>query len=1137
MPEPTRPSASQPQAASSQNGASTASSAADDAPAGSGQPPQAPPRHPREVPPRFRHQEQKQLLKRGQHFPAIAANLGSAVKLPGSPPESSGAASTLPPGTGEAPASRSQPPGEHCAWGHGAPGWGCCRRAQGSRGGVSTHPRPRAARGRGCPVRVQLPTMSCWFLPRVLVARPLSGTPSGTTCGAPCGGAWLGRGGRPVGQLPRAVLQGAARFGTWLPCPQAPLTLSASLVPDVSRSGPAPQHAPPQRGPAPPPSDSSTDCGDATVTQPPERATWPSAPGSDLELGSECLNADPVSSSEPERSAPLAMASGSAGADKDGLGLRSGAGLGAQSKFLGGGVGHTGGPGPWAVSPGAVISTCPVSVDVPEGTPESGGSRMSAWGAVSPPSDGGLSPSTLSPASGRGAWPGLESSGLALKGPAGGGAAAQGPPSPSPNSKVSGSAHGAWGALQQPCESEVSGTQQAAFSGQPQSTPTEMPGPNNTTNFVTSSLPNCGSVPGSELPGTPGAWRMSTGSHPQIQAPSVTNGPSLSHLSNGDANSGGSYGTAWGAYGSSCSGDRCPSPHGPAHGDTVKAALAQPGGNGPTGTGLQVNSNKGGGVWESGPASSQGAPWAGGSCVSSGGVRRGWGTAQSTGTSVPGVEWGTLPGNQHSSDGAHGGGKTFTNGWRCAEDEELGPGPCQTGEQSSVWAKTGGTVDSEGSTESTGRLEERAVGESQSRDRRKVDQHTLLQSIVSRTDLDPRVLSNSGWGQTPIKQNTAWDTETSPRGDRKADNGTEAWGSCATLTFNSGACPDKTGPNSNDTSSGSGWGEPRPALRWGDSRGSSCQGGWEGDAAAMGMAKSNQWGGCKEEKSTWTDAQKGKQGWGDGQKPGPGWAVSAGDSWGDAARSNHWGEAPKKSSSGGSDSDRSVSGWNELGKTTSFTWANNLNPNNSSGWDESSKPSPAPGWGEPPKPGPALGWGEPSKPLGSPDWSKQPDAVGSWGLPPAPAKPSGTGWLGGPIPAPTKEEEATGWEEPSPESIRRKMEIDDGTSAWGDPGKYNYKHVSMWNRNVPGGGRADPQAQAHPLLPSAGALPAPEAGGGSGKLSPGGRAASLTSLAPHGASAGAVVACWGARMRACSVLSSGDAVGRTGTRWGSGGAA
>lgn len=47
-----------------------------------------------------------------------------------------------------------------------------------------------------------------------------------------------------------------------------------------------------------------------------------------------------------------------------------------------------------------------------------------------------------------------------------------------------------------------------------------------------------------------------------------------------------------------------------------------------------------------------------------------------------------------------------------------------------------------------------------------------------------------------------------------------------------------------------------------------------------------------------------------------------------------------------------------------------------------------------------------------------------------------SGWLGGPIPTVgQKDEVSNGWEEPSPESIRRRMEIDDGTAAWGDPGK------------------------------------------------------------------------------------------------------
>lgn len=42
-----------------------------------------------------------------------------------------------------------------------------------------------------------------------------------------------------------------------------------------------------------------------------------------------------------------------------------------------------------------------------------------------------------------------------------------------------------------------------------------------------------------------------------------------------------------------------------------------------------------------------------------------------------------------------------------------------------------------------------------------------------------------------------------------------------------------------------------------------------------------------------------------------------------------------------------------------------------------------------------------------------------------------------------KEEVSTGWEEPSPESIRRRMEIDDGTSAWGDPGKHLMQFCSL----------------------------------------------------------------------------------------------
>uniref|UniRef100_UPI00358FF5CA trinucleotide repeat-containing gene 6C protein-like isoform X3 n=1 Tax=Myxine glutinosa TaxID=7769 RepID=UPI00358FF5CA len=70
-----------------------------------------------------------------------------------------------------------------------------------------------------------------------------------------------------------------------------------------------------------------------------------------------------------------------------------------------------------------------------------------------------------------------------------------------------------------------------------------------------------------------------------------------------------------------------------------------------------------------------------------------------------------------------------------------------------------------------------------------------------------------------------------------------------------------------------------------------------------------------------------------------------------------------------------------------------------------------------------------------------PRAVGEW-------DPAGQGW-----------EEHLGsfgcwggtdhgsWEEPSPETQRRKQGLDDGTSAWGDPESHNYKPVNLWSRD------------------------------------------------------------------------------------------
>uniref|UniRef100_A0AAV2LR82 TNRC6 PABC binding domain-containing protein n=1 Tax=Knipowitschia caucasica TaxID=637954 RepID=A0AAV2LR82_KNICA len=75
-----------------------------------------------------------------------------------------------------------------------------------------------------------------------------------------------------------------------------------------------------------------------------------------------------------------------------------------------------------------------------------------------------------------------------------------------------------------------------------------------------------------------------------------------------------------------------------------------------------------------------------------------------------------------------------------------------------------------------------------------------------------------------------------------------------------------------------------------------------------------------------------------------------------------------------------------------------------------------------------------------------------------PAQNQSSGWASGPIPTGSAGSgpEPSGWEEPSPQSISRKSDIDDGTSAWGDPTNYNYKPVNRWEKNNPPNG---PQSQ------------------------------------------------------------------------------
>lgn len=333
--------------------------------------------------------------------------------------------------------------------------------------------------------------------------------------------------------------------------------------------------------------------------------------------------------------------------------------------------------------------------------------------------------------------------------------------------------------------------------------------------------------------------------------------------------------------------------------------------------------------------------------------------------------------------------------------------------------------------------------------------------VMPAQDMDPRVLCNTGWGQTPVRQHTAWETEEAARSNHKKDIGTDAWGSSsnaanagptptsgnANLNSGNASRPDSGGKNEGpcpSTGAAPGWGtamqSPQAGSGWAEpssnKKPSSGPGSW-GNTPSGGpggnLQKSGQTWGSEEKSPTWEDshAKPKPQGWAEGHKSSHQWGNGPG---GESGSGGEWGEPADTKKNG-----PSSSSWEGEG----------------SGWNEGSR-----GWG---KPAPATGgnWGDAQRPNVPPQgWNNKPQegnngnsgngSMGSWGGLSS-VKQSGSGWSGGNGGSvkPDHTGEPTGWEEPSPPSIRRKMEIDDGTSAWGDPSTYN-KTVNLWDRNNPG---------------------------------------------------------------------------------------
>lgn len=819
-----------------------------------------------------------------------------------------------------------------------------------------------------------------------------------------------------------------------------------------------------------PGSDSDVPWGGGVIVGGCDREVWPSIHSGNADLASECVDGDSASSSEKNLRATVAKGDGGDG--KQAHGPVSHFTVANGSDYAGNG----GQGGTWGVTHSPAVGVC-------EGPVEA----LASGGA-------------LNANASHGSWSISQSSGLI--------GATQADPS-------------VWGdALQEDC------SEPAATGGQIQNLNTEKSGPNNTTNGVTSSLPNStGSLEMDE----PSTWHTGAGvDSAQFRTSSIV-------PRNSKGGNGGSHGVVWAAQtGTTYSSDKPFVLENPAVSDTVNASLAHPAAHGAASFGNCDNdsgSRAQNGAWDSGPKATQTIQtmtWNTGGNVGPASAPRPWESTSSSSSSsssssnagarVSNGEWTSMPGGRqrHHTDSAD---KKGTGGWKSLEDDALGA----VGQQGhGTWSRPAGG--SEGSADSsTG-----SRGDREKDDRgngRKKANHTsgLVQNMMSRADIDPRVLSNNGWGQTPVRQNTTWDTTITA--EKKPDAGTGGWGSAPT-------------PSSSSSTATTGWEDLKSASGWGGAKGLSGQDSWEDSSARNGQSS-----GLNKEDKSWSGTQKMKQGWSAGPE---GWG-------GESSQMNHWVE-PQKSGSGSwdSDSDRSGSGWSETGHRSNRSgsapfkndgptgwgepskqgeqnrgWGdptkqNNQNQSwgdptkqgeqsrvwdepakqNNRGWGEPSKQGdPNRGWGEPPKQNDQnQGWGEPPKQTeqgwgesgstgairrksienskrnqsssgwggdstthGSPDWNKmQEPASGPSGAPDN-NKPSG--WLGGPIPAPPKGDGPTGWEEPSPESIRRKMAIDDGTSAWGDPSKYNSSSVNLWGSGAgseTGTPTTPQQAQAPP---------------------------------------------------------------------------
>ncbi|XP_055743949.1 trinucleotide repeat-containing gene 6B protein-like [Salvelinus fontinalis] len=500
-----------------------------------------------------------------------------------------------------------------------------------------------------------------------------------------------------------------------------------------------------------------------------------------------------------------------------------------------------------------------------------------------------------------------------------------------------------------------------------------------------------------------------------------------------------------------------------------------------------------------------------------GATEEGWGGTQGStdvrGSSNPAIG-SSVGGESSSSSGGGGGGgisqdsasptfATMTTAW----DNQKGV------DAIGEWAGQGGRGSGDPSSSSGGGSRAGSHNRHQEHSRHRSSNpppnpEVALQSVLSRSDLDPRVLSNTGWGQIQVQQNVAWDLDTgaasqnegssSPAFPSQAVNSTgrastyPASNSTMTTDLSAGAHMPTTNTGPGPVSSKGGWDDESNCAPPSNMRNSTASRMPVEDIDGSQGKTSGAWGDVS------TSESHGK-GWGSEEQEGRDRRGGGGSNWRDfgeqgGGRGSGWG--------GGQEEKGTAGGWKEMGREGGGwgqkgggNWAQREPKTGNGGWGEgrgrgggnTDKGS----WGNIDEGGQQRSWGSGGDMGGKPhqDWcvkphspqipnsqaatlkspnqqqhqsqtQQPPGGLGRSGGPHTQNQNQNSGWTAGPIPqipvGPAEAPELSGWEEPSPQSISRKMEIDDGTSAWGDPTCYNSKNVNLWDKNSAPSGQPPP---------------------------------------------------------------------------------